>query len=804
MTAGVRPMGILVGVGVAYAAGSLLSYQLFGASDIGVAYFPAAGVTAAALVLLPRRDWAWVLAGAAVAELTVDLSQGWTPTEALGFTVANLIEPLVGASLLYRWGPRLDLRRRVGLGRFVAGMVVAGPLVGGFLGAVALSRSGDAAFVSDLLHWWVGDGLGVLTVATPIVALAQVEARRELQPWRETAALLAALAVVSVALLWRSELQLGFLLTPVLVAAAFRSGVAGVAVSGAVVAVVANVATATGAGPFAATETLTSQQQLGITQLFLVAVLLPSLLFAVEIHERDLAQAAAGAERSARRRAELLTAVTTALEQADGDVERARAVVGLLVPALADRAGIVEATGDGTHVLASIHESDRPETGPALDLTIPFTEGDLEGALHVGRSAGRPDFTPDDRELFEAMAWRTGLALGHARLHADARRVALRLQRSLLADALVEVWDVSCGGHYVAGDDGLEVGGDWYDTLALPGGRLAAAVGDVVGRGLDAATTMGRMRTALTALATTGDDPGSVLDRFDRFARRVPGADCASCSYVVLDPASGELRHASAGHPPPLVLRADGTTSFLEDGRSPLLGLQDRGRATASTVLAPGDTVLLYTDGLVERIGEVLDQGLERLAAAARDLRHLDPEDLCVAVVERVNGEGARDDTAVVALRRDHDAAAVHSTRFDAAPTSLAAGRVVLREWLSDAGLDGDDRDVVVAAVGEAMANAVDHAYPDGRGEVELRLRRVDGRLDIVVRDDGRWRPAPMVTDRGRGTSIMEQLADDYERTSDDRGTAVRLSFDLRPAGATDHATDHPRAAARSGDDGAG
>ena len=664
---GKQGVALFLVVGAAYAAGSLLAYQLFGASDIGLAYFPSAGVTAAAMLLRPRRDWPIVLAAAATAEVTVDLTQGYEVARALGFALANTVEPFVGASLL-RWRrPELDLRETGDVLAFTATMVVAGPAVGGLIGALALPGAPEG-YLSDAFHWMVGDGLGVLTVGAPIVALALPATRRALRPPALVAVTLVLAAAVSVAIFVWNDNPVMFLILPPLVVVAFRFGVGGVAPFAAIVAFVANVATATGRGPFAAISDVSPQVQLGITQLYLAVMVLSTWLFATEIHRREVATARLVVEQDAR---------------------------------------------------AAVEER-----------------------------------------------------------QAQSESVALRLQRSLLPDRLVQTWEVSTAARYDPGVEGLEVGGDWYDTIALPDGRLGLAVGDIVGRGLEAAATMGRVRTALAGLAWGAAGPGEALERLQAFTTlRIGRADCASCFYAVLDPATGLLRYASAGHPPALLRRPDGTVDVLDGGRSGLVGLGDGPRPDAVVQLVPGSMLFAYSDGLIERRDEHLDVGLDRLV---RFLERTDPGDLdalCDDLVTAMTGGRRRDDVAVLAIRYEGPATAPVHLDVPADVRELAGIRRGLADAV-DGALAGDHLEEFQLAVSEICANAVEHAYlgqPGGRVEVFLTVEPRD--VVAVVRDRGSWRPPVGGTRRGRGVHIAQSLTDGFELVSDQRGTRVELRF---------------------------
>jgi serine phosphatase RsbU (regulator of sigma subunit)/integral membrane sensor domain MASE1 len=244
------------------------------------------------------------------------------------------------------------------------------------------------------------------------------------------------------------------------------------------------------------------------------------------------------------------------------------------------------------------------------------------------------------------------------RARADEERryehdVAVSLQRALLPERLVRHADVAVAAIYRPSDERLEVGGDWYDTLMLPGGRIGVAVGDVVGHGLEAAAAMGQLRTAVAALAPDCASPTQLLEQLDDFAKRSNGMRYSTACYATLDPASGAVEHASAGHPPILLVDARGACRFLTAGVSwPLCAADDPRVPHGSLVLEPGATLVLYSDGLVERRGVAIDVGLEELRAAAQRSSGLDVEDLCEALVrELLEGRVIQDDVVVLAIR---------------------------------------------------------------------------------------------------------------------------------------------------------
>ncbi|MBB3677184.1 SpoIIE family protein phosphatase [Modestobacter versicolor] len=227
--------------------------------------------------------------------------------------------------------------------------------------------------------------------------------------------------------------------------------------------------------------------------------------------------------------------------------------------------------------------------------------------------------------------------------------VAVTLQRAVLGPTVLpEGFAV----HYEPASGTLEVGGDWYDVVDLPGGRYGVVVGDVVGRGLPAAAVMGQLRSAIRALLLESHSPGHVLGALDRFAELVPGATCSTVFCAVIDPAAGTLRYSSAGHVPAIVVDRDGSSRFLTAaGSLPLAVVDDLVRPERDVDLAPGSTLLLYTDGLVERRDEDLDQGMARAAEAVCEGRALAPSALADLLTDQLLADAPDDDVAFLVYR---------------------------------------------------------------------------------------------------------------------------------------------------------
>ena len=242
-----------------------------------------------------------------------------------------------------------------------------------------------------------------------------------------------------------------------------------------------------------------------------------------------------------------------------------------------------------------------------------------EGVLVVWIDlAEKRSFTLEDQTLLTVLAGRLGQGLQRVHQVDQQRETALALQHAILGPA-----DLPPGFavRYQAASRPLQVGGDWYDVVDLEDGRIALIVGDCVGHGLAAAAVMGQVRSACRALLFDNPSPSAALARMDRFAARLPGAQCTTAVCAVLNPDTGELVYSSAGHPPPILVHADGTIQMLDDGHTIALGIrQDWPRPEARVTMPSGATLLLYTDGLVERRRVALEQGISRAAGLVRDL----------------------------------------------------------------------------------------------------------------------------------------------------------------------------------------
>ena len=286
--------------------------------------------------------------------------------------------------------------------------------------------------------------------------------------------------------------------------------------------------------------------------------------------------------------------------------------------------------------------------------TSPHLRLDAEYRIFLTLAAGQVAAAVADAQAVEGerrrATERAELDRSRAQYFTD---VAVTLQRAVLGPtSLPHGFAV----HYEPATGTLEVGGDWYDVVDLPDGRYGVVVGDVVGRGLAAAAVMGQLRSAGRALLLESHSPAHVLSALDRFAATVPGAAVSTVFCAVIDPRDGAVRYSSAGHPPAIIAEADGKSCFLEGASSlPLAVVDDLERPEADVVLPFGSTLLLYTDGLVERRDEALDEGMARATEVLTGGRHLPPGELADLLTKRLLEDAPDDDVAFLLYRCGDD-----------------------------------------------------------------------------------------------------------------------------------------------------
>ncbi len=270
------------------------------------------------------------------------------------------------------------------------------------------------------------------------------------------------------------------------------------------------------------------------------------------------------------------------------------------------------------------------------------------GVLTLAFPEPHPIDDGPDQIILTALGSAVADALSRAIQHDTDRELVMSVQRSLLPATLPEHPKVRLGARYLPAEARYGIGGDWYDAVLLPGGRILLLVGDVAGHGLKAAITMGQMRTAARALAPT-HGPATLLDALDQFAGTGPDELSATAAVAVIDPAERTLRYSLAGHPPLLLRDPDGTLAMLGEARGPLISFGAGDRPEQVVTFLPGSCLVLFTDGLVERRGETIDAGFARLGAAFAAAATRDPADLCDALIgQSLPRTGRNDDTAIL------------------------------------------------------------------------------------------------------------------------------------------------------------
>ncbi|MFV8189420.1 MULTISPECIES: SpoIIE family protein phosphatase [unclassified Streptomyces] len=404
----------------------------------------------------------------------------------------------------------------------------------------------------------------------------------------------------------------------------------------------------------------------------------------------------------------------------------------------------------------------------------PVTEGDDTGVLV---------FATDVTDHAEAAE----------RLRASERRqreTAVTLQRSLLPQELEEPDDLRIAATYQPGGTEAAVGGDWYDVITLGGGRTALVIGDVMGRGVRAAAVMGQLRTAVRAYARLDLPPHEVLQLLDGLAAEIDANQIATCVYAIHDPNEGRLVYASAGHLPILVRDESGTVLRADEPTGPPLGTGGWMHSSGTVPLGPGATAVLYTDGLVERRNEDLDEGIAALERALSGATGT-PQVVCDRLVRSAGVTADHDDDVAVLVLQHPARTGPDSDLFrnaalellggvEAAPRARAFASGVLTSWRFPADL----HDLGVLAASELVANSLQHGTPPMR----LRLRRTDRRLIIEVTDGDdhlpRRRQAEPVDESGRGIAIVATIASNWgSRRTPGGGKSVWCEFVLPKTG---------------------
>ncbi|HJS27115.1 MAG TPA: SpoIIE family protein phosphatase [Actinomycetota bacterium] len=805
---------LLAGV---YAAAAFFSLRLAIVEENVTPLWPPTGIAVAALLLFGTRWWPGIAIGALVVNLPITPS----PLAAAATAAGNTLAPVLAVWILRRARFRTELDRPrdvvVLLVAALFSMTVSASIGAGTLVLSDQVPAGD--FWTSWSVWWAGDSMGVLVVA-PFLLVLWNRAHHRYPPPRRlellelfvVLALLAAVALFAVT----AEVSMLFVALPFVGWASWRFEQSGAAPAALLVSSAATWAAVGDRGPFMGADLVDRMITL---QGFNATVAFTAFFLAALVSERArsrqaLERGAADLEARVQRRTTELSEANQRLAAQIAERREAESRLRRSERQLAEAHEVAnigawewDLAGDEVswseemfrihgaepgafqvtfeRAIEFIAEADRPRirrnTEVALEqrrAEVPDVEYRIE--LPDGRTKhlhARSRFSLADDGTPVRMF---GIVQDVTERHEFERehRIADTLQRSLLPASFPEMDGVSIAARYVPAERGLAAGGDWYDVIALGAGRVALVIGDVAGHGLEAASLMGQLRTAVRAYALEGHPPTVVAERTDALMHEVAEDEMATLLFVALDVEACSATIVCAGHPPPIAI-GPGGARLLEVDLAPPLGFGPRSGFRASTAtVQTGDTLLLYTDGLIDRHDLAIDLGLRRLLAAAEANREADPDELCDQLLSAMVSGDVSDDIAVLAVCLAPTAPGDLRLRIPAEPDALSQMRRRLARWLDAAGVPADVRGDVVLASSEAAANSIRHAYGPSRAWVEVEAAVSSDEVHVVVRDRGRWR-APRGRG-GRGLSVIEACMRSVEIDRGAAGTEVRMRRPIR------------------------
>nr|WBO75836.1 SpoIIE family protein phosphatase [Streptomyces sp. SBE_14.2] len=415
-------------------------------------------------------------------------------------------------------------------------------------------------------------------------------------------------------------------------------------------------------------------------------------------------------------------------------------------------------------------------------ISVPLqARGQLLGVVEFWRSDQDP-FEPDDLSPAEELAARAAVCIDNARRYTREHTTAVTLQRSLLPGALPELSALEVGHRYLPAQAG--VGGDWYDVIPLPGARVALVVGDVVGHGLHAAATMGRLRTAVHNFASLDLPPDELLAHLDDLITQIDedaaaqgktdAVTGATCLYAVYDPVSGRCVLARAGHPGPALVTPDGSVTFPDIPVAPPLGVGGGLPVETAELQLPADSrLVLYTDGLVETRDRDIDIGLGVLREALAQTEGASPDDTCEAVLDAMLRTRSGDDVALLVARtRLLDPDQIAEWEVPADPAAVPRIRAEATRRLADWGL-GEAAFTTELILSELVTNAIRY----GASPIRLRLLHDRDSLICEVADGTSTSPhlrrAASTDEGGRGLFLVAQMSRRWGTRYADRGKII-------------------------------
>ena len=807
----------IVALGVLYYFAARIGLRLAVVEDNITPLWPPTGLALVAFLRYGRRLWP----GVAIAAFLVNLPITNFPA-ALITAAGNTLAPMLAAWLLERVGFRQQIDRV----RDVAALVVLAALlsmtVSATIGTAALELSSATpleGFWTAWSAWWAGDAMGILVVAPFLLC---VLTWREVEPklgWRrlpEALALLVLLVTASVFAMWNTG-QLLFLIPPLLAWIAWRFQLRGAAPAVLLVSILAAWAATREMGWFA---DLSLAQRMLTLQLFNATIAFTAFFLSALVSERmrareRLQRAADDLDVRVRQRTAQLVDANDQLgreiaERRDAETKLRRSERELAEAQDLARLGRWEwDLGSGAVTwsddLYRIHGYEPGAFPMTFDKAVELVpdedrqriERNLAAALAMRRQE-----VPDIEYRIVRTDGELRALLGRARLFLDdagspvrmvgvvqdvterveydrQHRIAETLQRALLPQDLPSVEGLAFAARYLPAEVGFKAGGDWYDVIPLANGDVGLVIGDVAGHGLEAASVMGQLRMAVRAYALEGHRPADIVAHADAVLRIVAPQELATIVYAEVDPASGRVGLVSAGHPPPIVIGADGAR-YLEPPRQPPIGVARTSTYGELVVeLDPGTTIVLYTDGLIDRRDIALDEGMEQLLTAAGSDRGRPVEAVCRELIKALVPNEATDDIALLAMERLPVRADLFRFTMPAEPAELARMRRALAAWLRGVGVGPAEVNDLVLASAEACSNAIRHAYGPSAGTVEVEAYRDDGAIELVVRDFGRWRQR-RGPGGGRGLALIEALTPSMHIERGESGTVVTMRRTVR------------------------
>lgn len=803
-------------LGVAYYITAQLSLNLALVEQNITPLWPPTGIAVVGFLLFGARLWPSVAIAALAVNIPISASLPAAAVTAMGNTIA----PVVAVFLLRRIGfhIRIDRLRDALALVFVA---VLSTLMSATIGAGALVWSGaiaERSFLSAWSVWWAGDAMGILVVAPFLLILPTLVERVREGRRRAEALGLYVLLLSAAMLVLTTRLPILFTILPVLGWAAWRFQQEMAAPAALLVSVLATWAAVEERGPFAGTTLLNKMLTL---HAFNAAVAFTSLFFAAVVTDRlrarlALEEAAAQLEARVRQRTTELSSANERLHAEISERLDAEDKLRTSERQLAEAQGLahlgswewdmrtdVVSWSDEMYRIYGVEPATPITFQLAIEQVIPEDQARIQANVRAALET-KSSQIPDLEYQIVRNDGSTRALHGKARLTFDRdgspsrmmgsvqdvtelrglereHRIADILQRALLPQGLPELDGLAFASRYAPAEEGSSAGGDWYDVIELPDGNIALVIGDVAGHGTEAASVMGQVRMAVRAFSHEGHAPAVVVGLVHALLRSLYDAEqMVTMLYVVLDPATSEVRVVNAGHPPPLLVAADGDVAYLEAATGLPLGVSwDIPYEESITTLRVGSTMILFTDGLVDRRDISVTEGLARLRTAVAERLDTEIDELCGQLLELLVPEDASDDVAILTARLVPADRSRLELRITADPSKLAMVRRRVARWLARHEVDKEDADDLVLACSEACANSIEHAYGPAGGTIEIEAEVDPGEVVVIVRDAGRWRTSRSV-DRGRGLTLMEACTDSCTVTRGISGTEVRMSRVIR------------------------